>query len=255
MKTMKKPYICGNWKMYKTAQEAKEFSAAFLGEDLPNGVRVGIFAPYLQLAALTEAFLGTDVIVGAQNVFYEDEGAYTGEVAPKMLSAAGVTACIVGHSERRQLFHETDADVNRKLKALFRWNIAPILCVGETLEERNKGDAKAVVSRQLRADLEGISEEDAKGLTVAYEPIWAIGTGLTASADDANEMCAVIRNELASLYDAETADLITIQYGGSVKPSNVAELMRKPEIDGVLVGGASLDAKAFSAIVRFDEFE
>jgi len=248
---MRKPFVCGNWKMYKTIAEAKEFAEAFLREYEPSDVRVGIFAPFTQLATLVEAFRDTDVVIGAQNVFYEEEGAYTGEVAPRMLDELGVKACLVGHSERRGIFHETDEDVNKKLVTLFRHGIAPILCVGESLEQREAGKAKDVVSAQIEADLAGIPDGDVRKLTVAYEPIWAIGTGKTASAADANEMCGVIREKITSLYGEETADCVTIQYGGSVKPANVTEIMNQYEIDGVLVGGASLKPDSFLSLVNF----
>ena len=248
---MRTPFVCGNWKMYKTSAEAKEFADAFLAEYEASDVRVGIFAPFTQLATLVEAFRGTDVVIGAQNVFYEEEGAYTGEVSARMLDELGVKACLVGHSERRGIFKETDEDVRKKLVTLFRHGIAPILCCGESLEQREEGKANEIVSAQIAADLEGIPEEDVRKLTIAYEPIWAIGTGKTASAADANEMCGVIRKKLAELYGEEVADCVTIQYGGSVKPANVTEIMNQYEIDGVLVGGASLKPDSFLSLVNF----
>ncbi len=248
---MRTPFVCGNWKMYKTAAEARKFAKAFLAEYEASDVRVGIFAPFTQLPTLVRAFRGTGVVIGAQNVFYEEEGAYTGEVSARMLDELGVKACLVGHSERRGIFHETDEDVRKKLVTLFRHEIAPILCVGESLEQREAGKANEIVSGQIAADLEGIPDEDVRKLTVAYEPIWAIGTGKTASAADANEMCGVIREKIAALYGEETADCVTIQYGGSVKPANVTEIMNQYEIDGVLVGGASLKPDSFLSLVNF----
>ncbi len=248
---MRTPFVCGNWKMYKTCAEAKEFAEAFLKSYEPSDVRVGIFAPFTQLATLVEAFRGTDVVIGAQNVFYEEEGAFTGEVSARMLDELGVKACLVGHSERRGVFRETDEDVRKKLVTLFRHGILPILCCGESLEQREAGKAEAIVSAQIEADLADIPADDVRKLTIAYEPIWAIGTGRTASAADANEMCGVIREKLVSLYGEDVADCVTIQYGGSVKPANVTEIMNQYEIDGVLVGGASLKPDSFLSLVNF----
>ena len=248
---MRIPFIAGNWKMFKTKAEAlafaEEFKALYQGTD----VQTAICAPFTNLEALVEAFKDTDIMVGAQNVHFADEGAYTGEISVAMLEEIGVDFCIIGHSERRQYFGETDETCNLKLKKLFEGPIRPILCVGESLEERDADKAFDVVKGQLVADLEGIPADQIKTLVIAYEPIWAIGTGRTATPEQAEEMCAFVRNTLIDLYDEETADEVIIQYGGSVKPANATEIMNQEEIDGALVGGASLKAKDFMEIIDF----
>ena len=246
------PLIAGNWKMYKTTAEAKAFAEEFSKLYKDTDVRVAICAPFTQLVALKEAFAGTNVKLGAQNVHFEDEGAFTGEISVEMLKEIGVDYCIIGHSERREYFAETDETVNLKLKKLFSSSeIIPILCVGENLSEREAGNAFDVVEGQLKADLEGIDKADVSKIVIAYEPIWAIGTGKTATPEQAGEMCAHIRNIVEKLYDEDTCDSVIIQYGGSVKPENASEIMNMDEIDGALVGGASLDASKFIKIVNF----
>lgn len=246
------PLIAGNWKMYKTTAEAKAFAEEFSKLYKDTDVRVAICAPFTQLVALKEAFAGTNIKLGAQNVHFEDEGAFTGEISVEMLKEIGVDYCIIGHSERREYFAETDETVNLKLKKLFSSSeIIPILCVGENLSEREAGNAFDVVEGQLKADLEGIDKADVSKLVIAYEPIWAIGTGKTATPEQAGEMCAHIRNIVEKLYDEDTCDSVIIQYGGSVKPENASEIMNMDEIDGALVGGASLDASKFIKIVNF----
>ena len=246
------PLIAGNWKMYKTTAEAKAFAEEFSKLYKDTDVRAAICAPFTQLVALKEAFAGTNVKLGAQNVHFEDEGAFTGEISVKMLKEIGVDYCIIGHSERREYFAETDETVNLKLKKLFSSSeVIPILCVGENLSEREAGNAFDVVEGQLKADLEGIDKADVSKLVIAYEPIWAIGTGKTATPEQAGEMCAHIRNIVEKLYDEDTCDSVIIQYGGSVKPENASEIMNMDEIDGALVGGASLDASKFIKIVNF----
>ena len=246
------PLIAGNWKMYKTTAEAKAFAEEFSKLYKDTDVRAAICAPFTQLVALKEAFAGTNVKLGAQNVHFEDEGAFTGEISVEMLKEIGVDYCIIGHSERREYFAETDETVNLKLKKLFSSSeIIPILCVGENLSEREAGNAFDVVEGQLKADLEGIDKADVSKLVIAYEPIWAIGTGKTATPEQAGEMCAHIRNIVEKLYDEDTCDSLIIQYGGSVKPENASEIMNMDEIDGALVGGASLDASKFIKIVNF----
>ncbi|MBQ3123329.1 MAG: triose-phosphate isomerase, partial [Firmicutes bacterium] len=193
--------------------------------------------------------------IGAQNMHFENEGAYTGEISAGMLKEIGVDYCIIGHSERRQYFAETDETVNKKLKKAFEAGIGPIMCVGENLEEREAGNAFDVVKVQLEGGLSGIPESDVEKLVIAYEPVWAIGTGKTATAAQANEMCGFIRSEVARLYSRETAEKVIIQYGGSVKPGNAAELMAMEDIDGALVGGASLVPADFIKIVNFKEEE
>ncbi|MBF1178504.1 MAG: triose-phosphate isomerase [[Eubacterium] sulci] len=249
---MRIPLIAGNWKMYKTTAEAKAFAEEFSKLYKDTDVRAAICAPFTQLVALKEAFAGTNVKLGAQNVHFEDEGAFTGEISVEMLKEICVDYCIIGHSERREYFAETDETVNLKLKKLFSSSeIIPILCVGENLSEREAGNAFDVVEGQLKADLEGIDKADVSKLVIAYEPIWAIGTGKTATPEQAGEMCAHIRNIVEKLYDEDTCDSVIIQYGGSVKPENASEIMNMDEIDGALVGGASLDASKFIKIVNF----
>ena len=246
------PLIAGNWKMYKTTAEARAFAEEFSKLYKDTDVRAAICAPFTQLVALKEAFAGTNVKLGAQNVHFEDEGAFTGEISVEMLKEIGVDYCIIGHSERREYFAETDKTVNLKLKKLFSSSeIIPILCVGENLSEREAGNAFDVVEEQLKADLEEIDKADVSKLVIAYEPIWAIGTGKTATPEQAGEMCAHIRNIVEKLYDEDTCDSVIIQYGGSVKPENASEIMNMDEIDGALVGGASLDASKFIKIVNF----
>ena len=248
---MRIPFIAGNWKMYKTIEEAREFAREFRPLYHDTDVKTAVFAPFPQLAALVEEFRGSGIGVGAQNVHYEREGAFTGEISVPMLRELGVDYCLVGHSERRQYFAETDDTVNRKIKALLAGDILPVVCVGENLRQREAGHEQTVVSGQIAGAFRGISPEDAAKITVAYEPVWAIGTGKTATPDQAQEMCSCIRKELTGLYDEETADRIVIQYGGSVKPENISEIMNMDEIDGALVGGASLDTLKFIEIVNY----
>ena len=248
---MRRPFIAGNWKMYKTAEQAKAFAEEFKKLYKPSDVRVAIAAPFTQLWALKEAFAGTGIGVAAQNMHWADEGAYTGEVSAAMLREIGVDYCVIGHSERRQYFAETDETVNKKVLKALEAGILPILCCGESLQTRDAGEQNAFVEAQIRADLAGISAEDAKKVTVAYEPIWAIGTGRTASPEQAQDMCAYIREVLKDIYGEDISEEITIQYGGSVKPSNATDLMNQPDIDGALVGGASLKPADFIEIVHF----
>ena len=248
---MRTPFIAGNWKMFKTTKEAKKFADEFKKIYKTSDVRVAIAAPYTQLEALVKAFKGTGIGVGAQNMHWEDEGAFTGEISAPMLKEIGVDYCVIGHSERRQYFKETDATVNKKLKKALSVGILPILCVGESLKTREAKEQNAFVEKQIVADFKGISAEDAKKITVAYEPIWAIGTGKTATPKQAQQMCAHIRKVLKKLYGMEVSEEITIQYGGSVKPTNASELMNQEDIDGALVGGASLKPADFLEIVHF----
>lgn len=246
------PFIAGNWKMYKTKKEALEFAESFKQLYKDTDIRAAICAPFTQLDTLVEAFRGTSIGVGAQNVHFEDEGAFTGEISVAMLKEIGVDYCIVGHSERRQYFAETDETVNLKLKKLLTESaIRPILCVGENLSQREAGKEKEVVSQQIEKDFAGLTSEQAEQIVIAYEPIWAIGTGKTASAEQAEEMCAFIRTIVEELYDEDTCDKVIIQYGGSVKPENATEIMNMDEIDGALVGGASLIPSKFMDIINF----
>lgn len=248
---MRIPFIAGNWKMFKTRAEAKAFAEEFAKLYTGTDVKTAICAPYTDLQTLVEAFAGTGIGVGAQNVHFADEGAYTGEVSVKMLEDIGVDYCIVGHSERRQYFAETDETVNLKLKKLLGGPIRPIMCCGESLEQRDSGVLFDFVKSQLEGGLAGISAEDMKKIVIAYEPIWAIGTGRTATPEQAEEMCAFIRNTLIDMYGEEVADEVIIQYGGSVKPANATDIMNQDEIDGALVGGASLKAEDFMKIIDF----
>ena len=248
---MRYPFIAGNWKMYKTIAEARAFAEEFKKIYQPSDVRVAICAPYPQLPILVEAFRGTGIGVGAQNVHYEAEGAFTGEVSIPMLQEIGVDYCIVGHSERRQYFAETDETVNLKLKKLLEGPIRPIMCVGESLEQRDSGVLFDFVKGQLEGGLEGIDPEDIKKIVIAYEPIWAIGTGRTATPEQAEEMCSFIRKTLIDMFGEDVADEVIIQYGGSVKPANATDIMNQDEIDGALVGGASLKPADFMNIIDF----
>ena len=237
--------------MYKTAAEAEAFAEEFKTIYTPSDVRVAIAAPFTQLWTLRKAFEGTGIGVAAQNMHWEDQGAFTGEVSAPMLKEIGIDYVIIGHSERREYFGETDETVNKKVRKALSVGILPILCCGETLETRDAGKEKEWVGGQIRADFAEVSAEDAKKITVAYEPIWAIGTGRTATPDQAQDMCAYIRSVLTELYGEEVSEEIAIQYGGSVKPSNATELMNMEDIDGALVGGASLKPVDFLEIVRF----
>jgi triosephosphate isomerase (TIM) len=248
---MRKPFIAGNWKMFKTIKEAKEFAEEFLKLYEASDVEVAICAPYTQLPALVEVFKGTGIKVGAQNMHFAENGAYTGEISAPMLAEIDVDYCVIGHSERRQYFGETDDTVNNKLKAAFKYGILPILCVGEVLEERDAGIEKEVVTSQMTRALDTLTSDLVEKLTVAYEPVWAIGTGRTATPEQADEMCGHIRGIISDLYGEEIAEEVVIQYGGSVKPDNATELMNMYEIDGALVGGASLNPKDFIEIINF----
>lgn len=250
---MRKPFIAGNWKMFKTSKEAAEFAKEFkeLMKDSKTDVLAGICAPYTQLSVLAEAFKGTGIKLGAQNMHFEESGAFTGEISAQMLKEIGVEYCVIGHSERRQYFNETDETVNKKLITAFKHGILPILCVGEVLEERDSGKEYEVVKRQIINGLKDLPAENVKKLTVAYEPVWAIGTGRTATPDQANDMCGFIRKVIEEIYGDDISEDVVIQYGGSVKPENASELMGMEEIDGALVGGASLKPQDFIQIVNF----
>ena len=248
---MRIPLIAGNWKMYKNADEAAAFAEEFKKLYHDTDIKAAICAPFPQLETLVKAFEGTGIGVGAQNVHYEKEGAYTGEVSVPMLQYIGVDYCIVGHSERRQYFNETDETVNLKLNALLETKITPILCVGEDLYQRERGFQEKLVAEQVQNALRGIPAEKAAKLVIAYEPIWAIGTGRTATPIQANQMCGLIRETLIKMYGEDIADRVIIQYGGSVKPENATEIMNMEKIDGALVGGASLDPLKFIEIINF----
>lgn len=247
---MRKPIIAGNWKMYKTEDEAVQFIYKVAGE-MPSVEKVDsvICAPFIALKSLVKS-QGDNLKIGAQNMHFEEKGAYTGEIAPSMLTNIGVTYVIIGHSERRAMFNETDEACNKKVHQAFNHGLVPILCVGESLEQRETGKTNDLLTEQLEKDLEGLSKEQVAKLVIAYEPIWAIGTGKTATSDVADETCGFIRETVKRLYDEQTSEAIRIQYGGSVKTSNIDELMSKPNIDGALIGGASLVAEDFITLVK-----
>ncbi|MDU1411238.1 MAG: triose-phosphate isomerase [Clostridium sp.] len=248
---MRRSIIAGNWKMNNTIEGAVSLVKELKDKVATAKCDVVICPTFLSLPAVVKECEGTNIMVGAQNMHFEDKGAYTGEVSPKMLKELGVKFVIIGHSERRQYFNETDETVNKKLRAAFNHKITPILCVGETLEERDLGITEEVLGSQIKQDLINISEEEVKNMVVAYEPIWAIGTGKTATAEDANDTIGYIRSVIEKLYGKEVAEAVRIQYGGSVKPSTIKEQMAMEHIDGGLIGGASLKAEDFSAIVNY----
>lgn len=247
---MRTPLIAGNWKMHKTMQEARMFAQELCEISLDSSVEAVICAPYTTLGALEQALSGSNIGIGAQNVHFADQGAYTGEISCAMLKESGVRYVIIGHSERRAYFAETDASVNQKLHKLIAEQLVPIVCVGETLEQREADETKAVITLQVTRALDGVAKDDMSKAVIAYEPIWAIGTGKTASSAQANEVCALIRALVAEQYGADCAGQVRILYGGSVKPSNIRELMAESDIDGALVGGAALQAMDFAALVN-----
>lgn len=249
---MRRPMIAGNWKLHKTVAEALELAEA-LKKDLAGvGDADIVVAPvFTGLAKVAEALAGSNIVLAAQNCYPEKDGAFTGEVSPFLLKDAGCRYVIVGHSERRHLFGETDSFINRKIKAVLGEQMEAIFCIGETLEEREAGRTFEVLGRQLRMGLEGLTDRDLKRVIVAYEPVWAIGTGRTATPGQAQEAHAFIRKTLAEVYGRPAAQWTRILYGGSVKPDNVDDLMAQPDLDGALVGGASLEAADFARIARF----
>lgn len=247
---MKKFLIAGNWKMNKSIAEAKLFADQLKCERIAHPEQLAVIAPFTQLETLKRELDGTGIKVGAQNVHFEKSGAYTGEISVPMLKELDIDLCIVGHSERREYFAETDSTVNMKLKALLNAGITPILCVGESLEIRETGNAMLFVSGQITEDLDGLTPAEVEQIVIAYEPIWAIGTGKTATPDQAEEMCGFIRGMIEGMYGRETAEGMIIQYGGSMKPSNADELLKKPDINGGLIGGASLEVGTFMKIAK-----
>lgn len=251
MDTVRKPIIAGNWKMHKTATASESFARDLSKALGVPSVDVVLCPNFTALLPVGMAIQGTAIKLGAQDMHWEEQGAFTGEVSPAMLRDAGCDFVIIGHSERRQYFGETDATVNKKVKAALAHQLTPIVCVGETLAEREAAQTESIVGNQVRGGLEGMLTKDVEKLVIAYEPIWAIGTGRTASSEDAQSVCRYIRETLTSLFGADSAAKVRIQYGGSVKPDNIAELMAQPDIDGALVGGASLDTASFSRIVNY----
>ncbi|MGE6718793.1 triose-phosphate isomerase [Peribacillus frigoritolerans] len=253
---MRKPIIAGNWKMNKTLSEAtaflEEVSNLIPKQDVIDTV---VCAPALFLEQLVQAAKGTDVKIGAQNMHFEESGAFTGEISPIALADLGVSYVILGHSERREMFNETDEAVNKKAHAAFAHQLTPIVCCGETLEQREAGETNDFVGSQIEKGLAGLSDDQLKQAVIAYEPIWAIGTGKSSSAQDANEVCAHIRSVVADKFSNEAAAAIRIQYGGSVKPENIKEYMAQPDIDGALVGGASLKSDSFLQLLEAGHYE
>ncbi|MFB5660882.1 triose-phosphate isomerase [Alteribacillus sp. HJP-4] len=253
---MRKAIIAGNWKMNKTHSEAVEFVSA-IKNSIPasSEVETVVCAPALFLKEMNDASSGSDVNVGAQTMHFEDNGAFTGEISPAALADLNIPYVIIGHSERREMFNETNESVNQKLHAAFRHGITPIMCCGETLEERQSNETESVVREQIEKGLAGLSADQVKKTVVAYEPIWAIGTGKSSSAEDANETCGTVRSVIEELYDTDTAEAVRIQYGGSVKPENIDGYLKKEHIDGALVGGASLKTDAFVQLVEAGKHE
>ncbi len=247
---MRKPIIAGNWKMNLTASEAKAFAEA-VKNNIPSNDTVDsvIGSPALFLETLVDAAKGTDLKISAQNCYWENSGAFTGETSPAALADLGVDYVIIGHSERREYFHETDEDINKKAKAIFANGLTPILCCGESLETYEAGKTAEWIEGQITAGLADLTDAQVSSLVIAYEPIWAIGTGKSADATIADEICGVVRQTVAKLYGSEVASEVRIQYGGSVKPENIAEYMAKENVDGALVGGASLQTDSFLALL------
>jgi triosephosphate isomerase len=248
------PFIAGNWKMNKTVGEAldlvRELKAAISGV---KGVEVAVAPPFTALFAVHKELEGSSVRLAAQNLYWEEKGAFTGEVSSLMLKDVGCHYVIIGHSERRQFFRETDETVNRRIKTALARGLKVIFCIGETLKEREEGRTFSVIERQVEGGLKGLSAQEMKDLVIAYEPVWAIGTGKTATPEQAEEVHRFIRGKMEKLYSHEVSEEIRIQYGGSVTPENIKGLMNQPNIDGALVGGASLKSDFFSKIVRFKE--
>lgn len=250
---MRRPFIAGNWKMHKTVPEAVRLVKqlkVMVADDVESR-DIALCPPLTALQAVGETLRGSGIKLGAQNLFWQDEGAYTGEVSPPMLVDLGVEFCIIGHSERRQYFGETDESVNKKVKAARDHGLSVIMCVGETQAQRQAGETEELVRSQVVTGLSDVKIDAPEKLVVAYEPIWAIGTGENATGEDANAVITLIRNTLGSLFGDETAAAVRILYGGSVKPGNIKEFMAQSNIDGALVGGASLDAASFAQIVKF----
>lgn len=248
---MRKPIIAGNWKMNMLPNEAEELVKALLPLVKDAGCDVVVCPPFIDIPCVSSLLKGSNLHLGCQNIHWEEKGAFTGEIAPGMLEAFGVEFAIIGHSERRQYFGETDEGVNKRAKTALAHGITPIVCVGETLEQREAGVTSAFVSGQTVAAFKDIAKEDVAKVVIAYEPIWAIGTGKTATTEEANETIGVIRAAIAGIYGKETADEVRILYGGSMNPKNASALMAMPEIDGGLIGGASLKPVDFSQVVNY----
>jgi len=250
---MRKPFIAGNWKMNMDSHSGVNLAkglASGLSESTGNSVDVAVIPPFVYISAVVEAVSSAKIAVGAQDIYTEEKGAFTGEISVAMLKDVGCTYALCGHSERRHVIGEKDDLINKKVSACISGGLLPILCVGELLEEREAEQTSEVVSRQIKAGLAGLSAEKVSAVTIAYEPVWAIGTGLTATPEQAQEVHALIRKMLGEMYDVELAGEIRIQYGGSAKPENASNLMAQEDVDGLLVGGASLKADYFLAIIH-----
>ncbi len=251
---MRRPIIAGNWKMYKNVGEALELVDGLKKElAAETSVDIAVCPPFTAISEVAKALKGSNIAWGSQDIYWEEEGAFTGEVAPRMITDLGCKFCIVGHSERRTYFGETNETVNRKVKAALKHSLTPIVCVGERLEERDSGKTFDVVRSHVEGGLAGLSKDDASRIVIAYEPVWAIGTGRTATPEQAQEVHKHIRSLLAGMFGNEVASKIRIQYGGSVKPDNVKAIMAGADIDGALVGGASLKVKDFAEIVKLSK--
>ncbi|MBX7246191.1 MAG: triose-phosphate isomerase [Candidatus Sumerlaeaceae bacterium] len=248
----RKPIIAGNWKMYKTRQEAADLANGLVSRvGTKKDVEVVLCPTYTSLETVAQAIRGSQIRLGAQNCYFEDQGAFTGEISLPMLKEIGVHYVIIGHSERRQFFGETDANINKKAAAIYRHGLTPIICVGEMLEERKANRTADVVTKQVEGCLAGLPADKVAESVIAYEPVWAIGTGVVATKEQAQEAHALIRAVVGKMFSQNVAEAVRIQYGGSVKPNNVTEIMVQPDVDGALVGGASLEADSFAGIVNF----
>ncbi|NLJ41442.1 MAG: triose-phosphate isomerase [Clostridiales bacterium] len=247
---MRKPIIAGNWKMNKTPSEAVELIDKLKPLVANSETEIVVCPPFISLAAAAQALKGSNIALGAQNMHFEENGAFTGEIAPDMLKELGVKYVIIGHSERRQYFAETDEAVNKKVVTALKHDMIPIMCVGETLEQREQGITEEIVEKQVRAGLNGLNADQAKAVVIAYEPIWAIGTGKTATSQQANEVASFIRGIVKDIFGRDTAEAIRIQYGGSMNGDNTSELMAMSDIDGGLIGGASLKPEGFAKVVN-----
>ena len=249
----RKKIVAGNWKMNMTPSEAVKLVETLKPLVKNEEVDVVFCVPAIDIIPVVEAAKGTNIQIGAENMYFEESGAYTGEIAPNMLTDVGVKYVIIGHSERREYFAETNETVNKKIKAAFLNNLKPIVCVGETLEQREAGIQYNIITEQTKKALDGLTEEQVANTIIAYEPIWAIGTGKTATKEDANDACKKIREKIAEIYGQNVAERVIIQYGGSMKPENAKELLEMSDIDGGLIGGASLKAETFEKIVNYNK--
>ena len=247
----RKPLIAGNWKMHTTIDEAENLAKSIMESGVPTDRDVMLAPPFTAIKAVSQVISGSNILLGAQNVCWEEKGAFTGEISPTMLKDAGCAMAIIGHSERRHIFGESDALINKRVAGALKFGLVPVLCVGEKLEEREADKTFQVLEGQLREGLAGVSLDSAGNMVIAYEPVWAIGTGKTATIDQAQEVHVFVRSLLADIYEKNIATGIRILYGGSVNPKNVDDLMGQEDIDGALVGGAALDSTSFSRIINF----